>query len=339
MKSAWTKYLPILFGFLLFVRCNDTPKKAETNPIFNSEPALKEMTGYISNSPKDASLYYSRGKLLLKLKQDSLALKDFMMASSLDTNNAGYYSTIGDMLFESKDVTGSLVWLQKAIAKNPTDPKAHLKIAKLFLFTQDHKKAFDEIEIVLRKDVYNPEAYFLKGMVYKDMKDTSHAISSFQSALQVVPDYQPAIVQLGLIYSAKNDPLAIKYLDNAYKVDSSDVFPVFARGVYFQNHKEYEQAKAEYKKCIRKNRRYVDAYFNLGYIFMQQDSLEKAYHFYDLAISQQPDNPSAYYDRGACSEMMKKLKEAVMDYRRAAALDTSYKSPKEALKRLGLSNK
>ena len=338
MECTWTKYLPFILGFLLFVSCKDQPKTPETNPIFNSEPALKQMTGYITNSPKDATLYYSRGKMLLKLKQDSLALKDFMMAASLDSNNASYYSTIGDLMFENKDITGSLEWLQKAIAKNPLDPKAHIKIAKLFLYMKEHGKAIEEINIVMRKDVYDPEAYFLKGMVYKDLKDTAKAISNFQSALQVAPDYQPAVVQLGLIYSAKNDPIAIKYLDNASRMDSSDAFPIFARGVYYQNRKQYVEAKEEYKKCIIRNKRYVDAYFNLGYIFMQQDSIEKSLHFYDLAVSVQPDNPTAYYDRGVCYEMLKKLKEAAADYRRASVLDTAYQSPKDAMRRLGIKN-
>ncbi len=336
MKGSWTKFLPIVLGILFFIACNDSKKTTEFNPIYNSEPALKEITESISKSPNDAGLYYSRGKMLHKIKQDTLAIKDFKMAASLDTNNATYYSAVGDLLFESKDLDGSVVWLQKAISKNPTDPKAHLKIAKLFLYTKDYPKAFEQINIVMRKDVYNPEAYFLKGMVYKDMKDTAKAISSFQSALQVAPDYKEATVQLGLIYSAKNDPLAIKYLDNAYKMDSSDVFPMYARGVYFQNHNQYEEAKIEFRRCIVKNTHFVDAYFNMGYILMQQDSITKSFNFYDIAVKLQPDNPTAYYDRGVCYEMLNKLPDAINDYRNALKLDTAYASPKNALRRLNI---
>ena len=336
MKSAFFKYLPLVTGIMLFISCKDKPKPAENNPVFITEPAIKEITGRIKENPSNAKLYFERGKMLYKIKEDTLALKDFKTASALDTNNAGYYSAVGDVLFENKDISGSVEWLQKAIAKNPDDPRARLKMAKMFLFTQDYPKAFAQINIVLRKNVYDPEAYFLKGMVYKDMKDTGKAISSFQTALQVAPDYKQAIVQLGLLYSAKNDPTAIKYLDNAYRVDSADVFPVFARGVYYQNNNEYEKAKEEYKKCIRKNTHYVDAYFNLGYIYMQQDSAEKAFRQYDLVTKLQPDNPTGYYDRGVCNEMLNNLKEAVVDYRHALLLDTGYKSPKIALKRLGL---
>ncbi len=334
MKSAWHKYLLPFCFILLFISCKHNAPTTDDNAAYNSDPRLKDITGKIKNDPKNASLYFTRGKMLHKINMDTLAIKDFKMACTLDTANAGYFSAVGDLLFENKDIAGSVEWLQKAITINPTEPRAHLKIAKLFLFTQDYPKAFEQINIVLRKDIYNPEAYFLKGMVYKDMKDTTKAISNFQTALQVAPDYKEAIVQLGLIFSARNDPMAIKYLDNAYNMDSSDVFPVFARGVYYQNNNDYEKAKQEYRKCIIKNTHYVDAYFNMGFILMQQDSVEKALRMYDLVTKTQPDNPTAYYNRGVCNEMLKKFPEATLDYRRALLLDSSYKSPKEALKRL-----
>lgn len=336
MKSVRLSLLFILSGILLVISCNNGPKNATVaDPILKSDPLLKELTASIEKNPKDAALYYSRGKILVRLKMDTLAIRDFKMASSLDTNNASYYSAVGDLLFEAKDIDGSAEWLQKAIGKNPEDPKARLKIAKLFLYMQQHSKAIEQINIVMRKDVYNPEAYFLKGMVYKDMKDTAKAISSFQSALQVAPDYREAAVQLGLIYSAKNDPLGNKYLESAYKLDSTDVFPLYAQGVDLQNHNHWDEAKIIFRRCIVRNTHFVDAYFNMGYILMQQDSIAKSFSFYDLAVKLQPDNPTAYYDRGVCLEMMKKLPEAIADYKSALKLDSAYTSPKNALRRLG----
>jgi len=306
------------------------------NPVFNSDPNLRQMTEHIKSNPGDASLYAIRAGMLLKLKMDSLAIKDYQKASSLDTNKAEYYGAIGQILFDDKDINGSLVWFQKALAKDPADPITHLKIANLFLYTRDYAKAFQQIDIALRKDVHNPEGYFLKGMLYKDMKDTLHSISSFQTALQEDPDFRDAAIQLALLYSAKKDPIAMQYLDNAYKKDSTDAFPIFARGVFYQNKGDLVNAKEEYRKCIIKDRHYIDAYFNLGYILMHEDSVEKAFRQYDIVVNLQPDNPTAYYDRGVCYENMKKKSEAIMDYRRAMALDTSYSSPKIALRQLGV---
>ena len=331
------KYIPLIFGVLLFISCNNHSENKAANtadPVFQNDPNLKIITEQIKQLPKDAGLYFQRGRLLRKMRLDTLAIKDYKMAVSLDSNRAEYYGEIGDMLFEDKNIDGSIEWIQKAIARDPKDLKSHLKIAKLFLYIKQYPRAFTEIDLVLRQDVYNPEAYFLKGMTYKDMKDTAKALSSFQTSVQVAPDYRDAIIQLGLLYSAKRDPIALKYFDNAFKIDSTDVFPLFAKGVYYQDAKDYVNAKEEYRECILRNRHYVDAYFNMGYILLQQDSVEKAYRQYNIVTKIDPRNPTGYYNRGLCSELMDSVKNAVDDYQLAVALDSSYKSPKEALKRL-----
>jgi tetratricopeptide (TPR) repeat protein len=338
MKSLWIKYFPFIAGVLLLCACSENKGKqnaaTDMNPVYTQDPALKTITDEIGKTPEDATLYYERGRLLLKAREDTLALRDFKKAASLDTNKAEYYSAVGDLLFENKDITGSIEWIQKALNKKPDDRKAHLKIAKLFLYIQDYPRAFAEINLVLRKNVYDPEAYFLKGMIYKDMKDTAKAISNFQTSVQVSPDYRDAVIQLGILHSAKKDAIAIKYLDNAYAMDTTDVFPIFARGVYFQEMKDYAKAKTEYRRCILKDRGYTNAYFNLGYVLMQEDSTAKAWRHYDLAIKTDPTNPSAYYNRGICSEIMDSIRNAVADYNTALGLDSTYEAPRIALKRL-----
>lgn len=336
MKINRIGYLLALLLGLFFIACKNKSgnKDAESNPVFQSTPDLKQVTERISKTPEDAALYFERGNILRKLRMDSLALKDYKKAAVLDTTKGQYFSAVGDLMFENHDISGSIEWIQKAIAKNPTDRKAHLKIAKLFLYMQEYGKAFAEINIVLRKNVYDPEAYFLKGMVYKDMKDTAKAISAFQTAMQVAPDYRDAVIQLGLIYSDKKDPIALQYLDKAFHMDTTDVFPIFAKGTYYQNQNKFVEAKEEYRQCVIRNRHYADAYFNLGYLLMQEDSVEKAYRQYDLVTKIDPLNPAAYFNRGLCAEMMDSMQKAVSDYRMALRIDTGYESPKAALKRL-----
>lgn len=335
MKSARIPLIPLIL-LLLMYSCKQKGTEGTANEkesIYN-KPPFGKLTAAIADNPSAAN-YYSRGLALHRASEDSLALLDLKKAVSLDSTKAVYYSSIGDILFEHKDVSGSVSWLSKALALDPNDVKAHLKLAKVMLFTKEYPKAFEQINTVLRQDAYNPEGYFLKGVIYKDMKDTDRAISSFQTAINVAPDYREAMIQLGLIYARKGDPQGLKYLDNAYHLDSNDVFPLYAKGMYYQERAQYEPAKEEYHRCILRNREYTDAYFNTGWILLQQDSLEKARRQFDLVTKIDPANASAYYNRGLCSELMNDKTEAANDYRQALTFDKDYKEALAGLKRVG----
>lgn len=339
MKSVWRLYsLILLLSVLVLAACGGNSGSngdaGPVDPFLLKDPALKALTEEISNSPKDASLYFERGRTLKKMRQDTLALRDYMKAASLDSTKSEYFSAVGDMLFEAKDITGSIEWIQKAIKINPEDRKAHLKIAKLFLCLKDYGKALAEINLVLRKNVYDPEAYLLKGMVYKDNGDTAKAISSFLTSLQVAPDYKDAAIELGLLYNAKGDTIGLRYLDNAFAMDTTDVFPIYARGTHYQEMNRYDLAKQEYRRCILKDRKYTDAYFNMGYILLQEDSFQKAWRQFDMALKVDPGNPAAIYNRGLCSELMDSIDNAIADYKTSIRYDTGYEAPKKALGRL-----
>lgn len=334
MKSAFIKFLPLLLGAFLIVSCKGKKHTGSQDAIFE-RPELKDISDKIDNNPKDAKLYFQRGNMLHHMQQDSLALNDYEKAASLDSTKAQYFSAVGNLLFDHKDVTGSVQWLKKAIALNPEDPTAHLKIAKLFVIIQDYPSAFSEINTVLRQDVYNPEAYFLKGFIYRDLKDTAKAISSFQTAIDADPKYRDAMLELGQLYSAKKNPIALKYYDNAFKLDTTDVMPLYAKGMFFQSQNQYEQAKENYKNCIMHNTQYANAYFSTGWILLQQDSVEKAWRQFDLVTKIEPNSADAYYNRGLCSEMMNKKTEAIADYKQALVFDKNYPEAKTALKRLG----
>src|SRR5688572_7722268 len=126
---------PVLICFVLIsliTSCERKTRVTEAHPVLTS-PAILPLTEAIANDTTRAETWYKRGLALQKIRQDSLALQDFYRAARLDTNKAEYASAIGDLLFEHKDIAGSLQWLIRALRHNPDDARAHLKVAKLRL--------------------------------------------------------------------------------------------------------------------------------------------------------------------------------------------------------------
>ncbi len=71
-----------------------------------AHPAVLPLTQQLSENPQDASLYYKRGQALRTIGEDSVALLDFYRATELDSSKSKYFSSIGELLFEHKDVEG-----------------------------------------------------------------------------------------------------------------------------------------------------------------------------------------------------------------------------------------
>lgn len=314
MNFKWLLYLS--FSVFGLISCGNNEKKNQ-NDTKNQKEITHELDEAIQSDPKNASLYVKRATLYHKIAEDSLAIVDLKKAIQLDSTKAAYHSFIGQILFDHKDISGSARYFQKALELNPSDEVSHLKLAHLFLFSGEYPKAFIEINNVLRANVYNAEAYFLKGMCYKNMKDTNRAISSFQTAVQTDPKYADAYLQLALLFEAKKDPLAIRYYENAYNANPTDFEPLYGEGMYWQNQNEYEEAKKVYHRILLHNNNFPKAYYNLGWMLLQQDSTEKAYRQFDLAVKVQPDYADAWYNRGLCSEILGKKKEALSDYEQA----------------------
>ena len=332
MKTIYfALFVSIIFTACNFFQKNTTEKKKKKN---KDQQAIESLSAEIKSNSTNAELYYKRGLAYKASHQDSLAFKDFQQSALLDSTQAKYFSAVGELMFDHKDVTGSVPWFQKALSLNPEDEKAHLKMAKLFLYIQEYPKAFVEINTVLRGNVYNAEAYFLKGMCYKSMKDTNKAISSFQTAVQTNPKYADAHMQLALIYEGKKNPLALNYFENAYKADTFNMEPLYGAAMFWQNQNNFAEAKKVFKRIVLLDRSYPKSYYNTGWMLMQEDSVDKAIRQFDIAIQNKPDYADAYYNRGICKEILKTYKEALEDYNQALSFNAEYKPYIEAKKRV-----
>ncbi len=165
------------------------------------------------------------------------------------------------------------------------------------------------------------------------MKDTTKAISSFQTAVQTDPQYVDAHMQLALIYKARNNPLALSYFENAFKADSSNMEPLYGAGMYWQDQQKFAEAKQVFRRCILINSNYEKAYYNIGWMLLQEDSAEKALRQFDMAIGVKQDYVEAWFNRGLCNEILKNYEPAMSDYNQALAFNPDYAPAQEALQR------
>jgi Tfp pilus assembly protein PilF len=284
---------------------------------------LVNLTNAIKKNTKDANAYYQRATYYAQNKEDSLALEDILIALKLDSNNTSYNTAALQLLFNKKDPR-AIPLIEKLLIANPNDPTAHLKIATIQFYNKNYQPAINSINTALKTDVYNYEAYFLKGMVYKDLKDTANALSSFKTASRINVENAEPYIQLALLSSGKDVNKAILYFESAYKADTTNLEPLNGIGMIYMQRGEIKKAKDAFLRCVNLQKSYPKSFYNLGCVLMDEDSLDKAIRQFDIAIQNDPKYVEAYYNRGLCKEIMKDNKAALADYNQALSINPDF---------------
>ncbi len=300
---------------------------------------IKELNKKINKTPENANLYNERSKLFIDKGQINNALKDIKKALEIDSNNASFYCTLSDIYFEMGKIQKCIGSLKKAISLNnspKTNIDALLKLAKLELYQKNYFKTLEYINDALNIDMLNPKAYFLKGFTYKEMGDTAKAVSNLQTAVEQNPEYYDAYMQLGLIFSKKNN-LAQAYFKNALKIKPESIGALYALGMAYQEDEppQIDKAVETYSEIIEIDPAHKKAYYNIGYlnlVFLK--NYNKAINNFTKAIQSDSNYFQAYYNRGYCYELLKDFNNAKKDYKKTLKIKVNYPNAIQGLNRV-----
>lgn len=299
-------------------------------------PEISSLSTQIIGNPQNGGLYYARANAYFEFGNMKFALEDYKKAYQLDSLNAAHALGLSECLFELNNADGAIGILKNYLNNNPEDIDVllNLGIDYFLLPKPQYQKAIETFNEVLKLEVQNSEAYFYKGLIYKESGDTAKAISNFQTAVESEPDFYEAYMQLGLLYAAQNNDLAIKYFDNAIDLNTESTEAHYAKAKYYQDRGRIKEAIAYYKKMVIKDPQDANAIYNLATIYYGIDSIQQAYRFYDLAINQAPAKAMGYYGKALCAEELKNIPEAIALYNQALNLDPDLKMAEERLNKL-----
>jgi len=318
------KFIIIVFSIFLVTSCKEQTKpiveetkQTSTEKEVSSSSVLDSM---ILENPKNAELFYKRAKYYIDVNYIPKALIDILTAIKLDSSKIDYYLMAGDIYINMGQGEDAVEVIQNGIRTNPDSEDLFIRNIEYLYFLKDYKKALIVTNDLLKKNRNNAEAYFFKGLIYKDLKNIDKAISSFQTCVEQDPSFYNAYMQLGLLFTEKNNDLAINYFDNALKLKEKSREALYGKAYYYQQQKKFNKAKKVYKSMMLNNRRDFQVVYNIGYCYLEQDSLKKAYKHFKLASSIKADYVDAIFMQGQINERWGKYAEARKQYNIALKL-------------------
>ena len=329
----------ITFLSMAFIACQGEPKEQSTQeqastPRMKVNPLIDGLSVKISEDPQNASLYFQRAEAYYDNDGYDEAIQDLQTAIQIDSLQAGFYHLLADVYMDYFNSRLALKTMELAQERFPKRIGTLLKLSEFQHILKKHDESMKTIDQVLKLDPQNAEAYFMFGINFRDLGDTTRAINSFQEAVSIDPELLDAWISLGNLYHGINSPLAGKFYDNAIRVAPGSIEALHAKADYLTDQEDLNGALGIYREITTLAPQYEDAYFNMGLLYLDMDSIQKGYDHLDLAIKTSPTFIRAYYFRGVASEMMGNVEAAKQDYQQALRMAPDYERAQQALQAL-----
>lgn len=114
---------------------------------------------------------------------------------------------------------------------------------------------------------------------------------------------------------------AIVYIDKVLDKEPMNSVAYISKGIAYASMEEYAKAKECFKRCIKIDKQFADAYFQLGNIEFLMDNFQEGIKNYNQAISYGFEDASLYYNLALVYEEQDNIEEAVRYYSKAASID------------------
>ena len=174
----YNRYLLILI-LCCFAGCASSPVKG-------SATAVSEGT----ERPSFGSTYhYSVG--VLNLLDDNLdsAIKEYEKALSLDPQSSYLKTELISLYVERGEIQKAVTLSKEYLAEHPNNVNAHLLLGGLYLNRKDYKNAEGEYEKVIELDPTNTFSRVYLGTIYAETKNYKKALKTFQDLIKTSPDH------------------------------------------------------------------------------------------------------------------------------------------------------
>jgi tetratricopeptide (TPR) repeat protein len=241
-------------------------------------------TALFENELNEIDFRKEYASLLLKYNQQNEALKNFLLLTKLEPQNAENYYNAGQIYELQNRYDAALGFMKKAVLLNKNHSKAHAEIGLMLYRTKQYNEAKKEIDLAIRLSPENYNSYYYLGKILKEAKDIQGAIKSFEKAQRSPECKQKAIIEHGSCYlmAGRFDTATVDF-QRAIELDSNCINPETLYARYFlatcyEKSRKIDKAIEQWDIIYKKNKSFRDVSAKLSeYKELQSNDYMKDY--------------------------------------------------------------
>jgi tetratricopeptide (TPR) repeat protein len=197
-----------------------------------------------------------------------------------------------------KQTEDALDALSKQITENPSDSKALLKRATIYLRTKHLELARADAEKAKLIEQNSFEIAYLLGKIYAEMRQYESALTSFSEAIAANREHASAFIRRGIVlYHMKRLSEAAKDFDWAIALMPDYYKAYYYAGVVLYDMKELKKALFTLNRAIELNPQHQQSFFQRGLVQHDLKHYEASVRDYSTVITLNPKSGAAYYNR------------------------------------------
>jgi tetratricopeptide (TPR) repeat protein len=330
--------------WMFLYSCGETTEKPnELEPEYGTLtgiPAIDALTNDIKMNPENMSLRVARCEAYSAEGMLKEAEAEARLIYEKDKTNWKAARLLAWTYLENNKSKPAIKVLEQALEIHPDTIMLLLVHSEMNLLVKHYNEALISSEKVLKLSPLNVEGLFMRGQILKYMGDTLSAIGNFQTAVEQNADHIDAYMQLGNVFSAKKEKIALQYYDNALRIDSTSYEALKGKAAFY--HQNYtkengllEKTKEAYERLIYHHPQQANGSYDYGLFFMEEKDYEQAAHFMGIATQYDPTFGDAYYYKGLALENLGQMDAAILSYNNAVNNGNRFERAEKALERLG----
>ncbi|TRT65107.1 MULTISPECIES: tetratricopeptide repeat-containing serine protease family protein, partial [unclassified Microcystis] len=268
--------------------------------------------------------WYGKGLMLFALREDQTATEALQQAINTLPKREDLKEFHSSILQQQSAVyrylenyEQALTVINQAISLVPNNPNYYNE--KWAVLSE--LKRYDEGLAAINQAInLAPRAawYYNRGNLYYYQQKYDLALSDYDKAIELNPNYAYAYYNRGNLYkNLQKYELALADYDKAIELNPNYAKAYYNRGVLYYDQKKYELALADWNKAIELNPNFTDAYYNRGNLYYNQQKYDLALSDYNKAIDINPNDAGAYLNRGGLYSYQQKYELALADFNKA----------------------
>lgn len=183
--------------------------------------------------------------------------------------NLAIQAIYADVLVHAERIEDAVTAARGALRRDERFVPAMIALAKANLQRGRSELAQSVLEQAGRIDDANAEIHYLKGRMQANDGHLGEAMTEFQRAVQLRPDYAEARVALGLQYlRGGNYPQAVSQFESAVTLTPTQPSVHLNLAEAYRASKQWARAKAEYDRVLQMEPSASEPHFNLGLLYL-----------------------------------------------------------------------